>query len=117
MNNVRGAKGVCQRCGFKYLLTSLRKEWTGFKVCKSCWDPVPKDLKPPKIRPEGLPKRNVSPEPAEVHMARFLKASAGSPEVTPNHYSKTTFGQPIDIFPETADQGGILVDPDNIPKI
>lgn len=29
----------CERCGFVYKASQLRKEWTGFMVCKSCWEP------------------------------------------------------------------------------
>lgn len=54
--------GECQRCGFKYRLTQLRKEWTGLRVCKPCLDPKPADTKAPKYKPEGLPRPNASPE-------------------------------------------------------
>lgn len=56
-------KGECQRCGFKYELRALRKEWTGLRVCDSCRDPKPEaftPLRPPKG--EGAPKRESSPE-------------------------------------------------------
>jgi hypothetical protein len=33
------AKGLCDRCGFKYHLHELQKEWTGFKVCYECYEP------------------------------------------------------------------------------
>jgi hypothetical protein len=54
--------GECMRCGFKYRLPQLRKEWTGLRVCGPCFDPKPPELKPPKYKPEGLPKPNASPE-------------------------------------------------------
>lgn len=60
------AKGVCMRCGFKYELSDIRKEWTGALVCPECWDPKPEILRPIRLRPEGLPKRNASPEPPDV---------------------------------------------------
>lgn len=68
----RSPWGECQRCGFKFRLTQLRKEWTGFRVCKGtgtndCWDQKPKELKPPKIKPEGLPKPNASPATEPVY--------------------------------------------------
>lgn len=52
---------ICDRCGFKYKNTDLRKEWTGLMVCDSCWEPrhpqtlikVPKeDSSVPWARPE-----------------------------------------------------------------
>lgn len=55
-------KGECMRCGFAYRLSLLRKEWSGARVCPDCYDPRPDDLRPIPVRPEGLPKRNASPE-------------------------------------------------------
>ena len=56
------AKGECMRCGFKYELRDIRKEWSGARVCPECWDPKPPQTKPPRIVPEGLPKPGASPE-------------------------------------------------------
>jgi hypothetical protein len=58
--------GECQRCGFKFRLTQLKTEWTGLRVCKGtgtnrCWDPRPKDTRPPKYKPEGLIRPDASP--------------------------------------------------------
>lgn len=33
------AKARCDRCQDKIPYLDLKKEWTGLKVCKSCWDP------------------------------------------------------------------------------
>jgi hypothetical protein len=54
--------GECMRCGFKYRLTALCKEWTGLRVCKGCFDPKPPELKPPSYKPEGLPRPDASPQ-------------------------------------------------------
>lgn len=40
------ALGICDRCGFQYLLNELRKEWTGFKVCQECYEPKHPQLEP-----------------------------------------------------------------------
>lgn len=56
------AKAVCQRCDFKYDLRSLRKEWTGLRVCPDCWDRRPENLRVPPVKPEGKVKRGASPE-------------------------------------------------------
>ena len=45
------ALGICDRCGMQYKFTTLRKEWTGFKVCAECYEPK---------HPQLEPKRNVS---------------------------------------------------------
>ena len=29
---------ICDRCGFKFKNSRLRKEWTGLMVCNDCWD-------------------------------------------------------------------------------
>lgn len=54
----RGEKAVghCDRCGWKYKLKDLRKEWSGNKVCANCWDPKPQDFPPnPRVRdPQAL---------------------------------------------------------------
>jgi hypothetical protein len=51
---------ICDRCGFQYKASQLQKEWTGFMVCKECYEPrhpmdfmpAPKAEKaPPWIRP------------------------------------------------------------------
>jgi len=47
----RYALGACDRCGQQYMLNTLRKEWTGFKVCIECYEPK---------HPQLEPKRNVS---------------------------------------------------------
>jgi hypothetical protein len=60
------ARGICDRCGFEYDLHDLRREWTGLMVCNADWDPKPKTLTPPRLRPEGLPLRNARPEPEPV---------------------------------------------------
>ena len=63
--------GECQRCGFNYRLTKIKREWTGLRVCKgtgtnNCWDTKPADQKPPRFRPEGLPLSNAAPETEPV---------------------------------------------------
>jgi NAD-dependent SIR2 family protein deacetylase len=45
------ANGICDRCGQQYKLNTLKKEWTGFKVCVDCYEPK---------HPQLLPKHNIS---------------------------------------------------------
>ena len=33
------ALGQCDRCGQRYYLKQLHKEWNGLKTCPSCWEP------------------------------------------------------------------------------
>lgn len=53
---------ICDRCGFKYKGSKLRKEWTGLRVCPDCWEPQqPQDFvrgrldrqRVPWARPDG----------------------------------------------------------------
>lgn len=66
MHTSKHPKGVCMRCGFKFDLHRLTKEWTGLRVCKDCRDPRPPETVPIHLGPEGLPKPNASPEPEPV---------------------------------------------------
>lgn len=66
--------GECPRCGFKRRLNTFRKEWTGERVCRDCWDPKPAEMKPPRVKPEGVPVPNAQPETEPV----FAKFTDGS---------------------------------------
>ena len=59
--------GDCPRCGFTYRLDEFRRERTGQRVCKECYDPRPPDTKPPKYKPEGLPRPDAMPEIEPVY--------------------------------------------------
>ena len=50
------AKALCDRCGFEYKLLELREDWTGLKVCNSCYEPKHPQLEPlrAKADPEAL---------------------------------------------------------------
>ena len=58
--------GECQRCGFKYPLTALKREWTGLRVCPDDFDPRPADTRPPNYKPEGVPVRNAAPQTTPI---------------------------------------------------
>lgn len=30
---------LCDRCRFKFKASELKDEYTGYKVCKKCWEP------------------------------------------------------------------------------
>lgn len=60
-------KACCDRCGFDYRLSQLRKEWTGKKVCPGCWEPRhSQDF----VRgvPDFQAARDPRPEPAPVFL-------------------------------------------------
>lgn len=60
--------GICQRCGWKYKLSQLRKEWTNLRVCKPCFDPRPAQLTPPNVGAEGVIVPNAAPEPTDIFL-------------------------------------------------
>jgi hypothetical protein len=71
--------GECQRCGFTYHLDKIHKEWSGARVCKGagtndCWDPKPAELKPPKVKPEGVPVQNAAPQTEPIY-AKYTDGS------------------------------------------
>jgi hypothetical protein len=45
------AWGACDRCGQRFLLNELKKEWQNLKVCTFCYEPK---------QPQLEPRRNVS---------------------------------------------------------
>lgn len=52
--NKRFGKAECPRCGFVYKLKTLSYEWSGQKVCRSCWDPLPAQDFPRPIHAEDV---------------------------------------------------------------
>lgn len=56
---------LCQRCGFKYKASQLKKEWTGLHVCSHCWEPrQPLDLI--RVREDKETVSWASPEPTDI---------------------------------------------------
>lgn len=61
---------ICERCGFKYKNTQLRREWTGVMTCSgagtnNCWEPRhPQDLARGRADKQAAPW--TSPEPEDV---------------------------------------------------
>jgi hypothetical protein len=68
--NGKWALGICDQCGFQFLLNDLKKEWTGFKVCDECYEPKHPQLEPKRginepiallqPRPDGIQTVRVS---------------------------------------------------------
>lgn len=62
------SKSCCDRCGFDFYHSMLRKEWTGAMVCTQCWDPRhPQDSI--KARPERNNVRDARPAPEPRYLA------------------------------------------------
>jgi hypothetical protein len=54
------AIALCDQCGQRFKLNTLKKEWTGFKVCDECYEPK---------HPQLEPKRNIN-EPQALFQPR-----------------------------------------------
>tara|TARA_B100000780_G_C21113197_1_gene450082 strand:+ start:2225 stop:2542 length:318 start_codon:yes stop_codon:yes gene_type:complete len=44
----KNAYGLCDRCGFRYGLIELKKEWNGLKTCPECYE-----AKHPQLTPKA----------------------------------------------------------------
>ena len=69
----KNAYAICDRCGFRYGLRELRKEWNGLKTCPECYEskhpqlnPVRKVTDPQAVR-EPRPDISVSPKSFTVY--------------------------------------------------
>lgn len=71
---------VCDRCGFTFYNTQLKDEWTGLKVCESCWESRhPQDFA--RIPRTEQPLPWTRPEPADVEIdVDYVDSSVGVQE-------------------------------------
>ena len=60
---------ICDRCGFRYKYTQLKKEWTGFRVCSECYEPKHPQLEPPRNLPDPEALRDPRPSLAAASIA------------------------------------------------
>lgn len=80
---------ICDRCGFKFKASMLKKEWTGLMVCCDCWEMRhPQDL----IR---IPKEQITPpwsrpEPTDSFITWTLLTEAGDSLITESGDTLTT---------------------------
>jgi hypothetical protein len=59
------AKALCDRCGREYPYLSLLEEWTGFRVCDTCYEPKHPQLTPPQITMDPQALRDARPDRQE----------------------------------------------------
>lgn len=75
-------KATCDRCGFEYPLSQLRKEYTGLMVCSADYDPRPPYYGTPDAKPEGVPHPNARPDNQVDNSPNLTTAQdLGSPAV------------------------------------
>ena len=84
------AIAICDRCGFQYKYLTLKKEWTGFRVCPECYEPK---------HPQLEPIHNVSdPESLRFHRPNLspdVVAGAGVVRTIDDNKVMSTTGDPI----------------------
>lgn len=52
---------ICDRCGFRYKYTELKREWQGLRTCNECWSIKHPQLDP--IYPPTEPQALLNPRP------------------------------------------------------
>jgi hypothetical protein len=70
------SQAVCDQCGFQFPLNSLKKEWTGFKVCQECYEPKHPQLEP--LRYAGDAIAVYEPRPDRIEPVTIFVGSPGS---------------------------------------
>lgn len=56
----------CDRCAGTFKASELRREWQGYMVCRTCWEPRPPS---DSIRVRGnKPLRWTRPEPDDIYI-------------------------------------------------
>lgn len=73
---------ICDRCGFPYKNTELRKEWTGLMVCEPCYDVRhPQDFA--RIPRTERPLPWTRPEPEDTFITvDYIATSVGTQDTT-----------------------------------
>lgn len=66
------AWGLCDYCGQRFKLNSLKKNWRGFKVCDADYEPKEPQLEPLRYRGDAVALFEPRPdrvEPMDVYVA------------------------------------------------
>ena len=86
------AIAICDRCGFQYKYLTLKKEWTGFRVCPECYEPKHPQLDPPYSKPDPAALQN--PRPDRLEPMTVFVGGAGFFEYN-NSMQKSTKDSPV----------------------
>lgn len=100
------AIAICDRCGFRYKNTQLRREWTGFRVCSECYEPKEPQLEPLPHVSDAQALRNPRPQPD------FTSGSGVVRTIDPNQMITTTgdsIGSEFDGLAGTGEVGTVTV--------
>lgn len=67
--------GACQRCGFTFYGSELKKEWSGLTVCDACFDP-----RHPQDAVRAIPDNQSVKNPSPIPEPYFLATNEVTPE-------------------------------------
>lgn len=73
--------GICDRCGFEFPLSKLRKEWTGLKVCDADYD-----RRHPQEFVRGVPDNQSVPDPRPEPADVFAQGPINFLDLTQSQY-------------------------------
>jgi hypothetical protein len=93
------AWGLCDYCGQRFKLNSLKKNWRGFKVCEADYEPKEPQLQPLRYRGDAVALFEPRPnrvEPMDVYVVppgdsafQSLGSANGTNDMRP--YPQTTY--------------------------
>ena len=63
------ALGICDRCGFRYDLSELKKEWNNLKTCPECFESKHPQLEPRTHKADAQAIREPRPDTSFVPRA------------------------------------------------
>jgi len=99
---------ICDRCGFRFKYSKLRKEWTGFRVCSECYEPKHPQLEP--VRHVADPEALRNPRPSVN--ASAVAGSGVVSTIDPNFMTTVTgdsIGSAFDGIKATISVGTVTV--------
>ena len=99
------AYGMCDRCGFRYYLSELRKEWNGLKTCPECFETKQPQLEPnPHVAdPEAL----YQPRPdLDIEAGQGRVYTVNNSDVDPN---QDVIGSAFDGLKGTGETGDLTI--------
>jgi hypothetical protein len=76
-------KSICDRCGFLYKASQLKKEWNGLRVCKVCWEPRhPQDFVRGKKDDQSVPWTRSESTDVETDSSAWAATTTAVPDGT-----------------------------------
>lgn len=89
----RLAWGACDRCGQRFLLNALRKEWQGLKTCQYCYEPKHPQLEPRRNVSDAIALQEPRPIPDDtynVYIGQVAASAFGAVGMIPDQLAAPT---------------------------